>query len=200
MADDKEQRKASDVLIDLERKIDNILKIISVYDMNIKIILDRSNKTFEMLNKIHSYINQPQENEPQPISPKHEEPIKISAADAITITETPMQNKRVPTPEPEQQQEDKFIKKVPVVQRVTDSTGKDLFMADVIITNEEGKSVYKLKTNATGRWQALMKPGNYIVNIKKTDSATKKIIEASQNITVPPSNVGMTLPVAIIKK
>jgi hypothetical protein len=90
--------------------------------------------------------------------------------------------------------------KVPVVQRITDNTGKDLFMAEVIVMNANKELIAKTKTNAAGKWQAYLKPGKYSVNIVKTDTATKNKLEAMQDITVSNSDKTITLPVMIIKR
>lgn len=90
-------------------------------------------------------------------------------------------------------------RKIPVVQRITDKTGKDLFMAKISVMDENQQLVLETKTNASGKWQAHLKPGTYIVHIVKTDTATKQKIEAKQTITVNPVNGTMQLPVAIIR-
>ena len=45
----EEQRKATDILISLESKINLLIQTISVYDMNSKLMLDR-------INYIYNYI------------------------------------------------------------------------------------------------------------------------------------------------
>jgi len=91
-------------------------------------------------------------------------------------------------------------RKVPVMQRITDHTGKDLFMANITISTMDNEEVVKVKTNAAGKWQAQLRPGKYIVDMVKTDTATKNKIEGKQEITIHDSNSPITLPIAIIKR
>lgn len=208
MGEVKEQRKASDILLALETKVDNLVKIVSLYDMNIKLILDR-------VNKMHSYINMLQQEmlqEQIQTIPEDKRIIQSPTENLMTTEENPKGHRRVaraetytqqpPITPPQQQKQPNTDseRKVPVVQRVTDHTGKDLFMAEVSILNTDKELAAKTKTNAAGKWQAYLKPGSYSVNIVKTDTQTKNKIEAMQDIMVGDSNNAITLPVMVIKR
>lgn len=204
-----EPRKASEVLLSLEEKINMLLKIMSSYDMSSKITLDRVNKMYlyiESLKNETEQENQAQHNESSTID--------VSSATAIPMSESPVISKRSmrseeslaaiqpasqdlqPTPQKRSDSE----RKVPVMQRVSDQTGKDMFMAEVSIFDGDNKLVLKTKTNAAGKWQAYLKPAKYSVNIVKTDTETKKRFETLQDINVPDSSSPFTLPVVIIKR
>lgn len=216
--DTVEPRKASDVLLSLEVKINNLTKIISVYDMNIKLILDRVNKVYNYIEKLQNEMQaETSETQNNDVSFQDHEVVQSSGDNLITVTENPIGHRRTSRPDtyvrkdsaassdaepnytnaPKDSSSDK---KIPVIQRVTDPTGKDLFMAEVTILNDQKELVLKTKTNAAGKWQAYLKPGMYVVNIVKTDTATKKKFEALQDITVNDSSTILTLPTAIIKK
>jgi uncharacterized transporter YbjL len=183
MAD--EQRKATDILIALETKVDNLIKTIAVYDHTSKMMLDRINFVY---NYIKNFDNNTQQDVPD------NKPITITNEHIITETEIPrIAARQVP------QQTSTSDKKVPVVQRITNSAGKDLFMAEVSVMNINKELVFKTKTNAVGKWMANLKPDKYIVNIVKTDTATKKKFETTQEINVVNSNSVITLPVMMIK-
>lgn len=183
-----EQRKATDILISLENKINNLAKQIAVYDYNLKIMLDR-------VNFIYGYIkNFESSNNEQAIIP-NKELIEIKADHTMVEATTPrVAARQVPD------QTAPSDKKVPVVQRITDHIGKDLFMAEVSVMNIKKEPVFKTKTNAVGKWMANLKPDKYIVHIVKTDTTTKKKIEATQEITITNSNSVISLPVMIIKR
>jgi hypothetical protein len=203
-----EPRKASDILLQLEEKIDKLTKIVSVYDINVKLILDR-------VNKIYAYIEAIPEDNSAPPSPQ-QETYQISADNIMTEVEDQVGHRRtarvesyIPSPPISPQPAPEITsfnsdKKVPVTQRVTlvDGNGavKDLFMAEVSILNENNEVLFKTKTNAAGKWQAHLKSGNYTVKLVKTDTATKKKIEAIQEIVVNDSNTTITLPTATIKR
>jgi hypothetical protein len=188
----EEQRKATDILISLESKINLLIQTISVYDMNSKLMLDRINYIY---NYIKNFDNNTQDN-----TVIDKEPIAITAEHVITEATEPRKSVRQI---PQQQVAEQNIasdKKVPIVQRITDHTGKDLFMAEVSVLNLNKELVFKTKTNAVGKWMANLKPDRYIVNIVKTDTTTKNKIEATQEINIANSNSVLTLPVMIIKR
>jgi hypothetical protein len=204
-----EPRKASDILLSLEEKVNSMVKIISVYDMNMKLILDRVNKIYKYIEMLEQEAQQEQGKEPA-IEYSVDNPIIVADSTAETImqrrgvrVEVPVEkfDPQVPAvPEKRVVDSGNSDKKVPVIQRVTDHTGKDLFMAEVTILNDNKELVLKTKTNAAGKWQAYLKQGQYSVNIVKTDTATKKKIEALQDINVSDSMTTITLPTAIIKR
>lgn len=206
MATDGEDRKATEILLSLESKMETMIKVMSTYDMTIKILLDR-------VNKMHSYINSLQEEMIQEQLQKtkeeqfrpYDEPKRIfdiNQDDAIPESNAPIANIRSSRTNtlPVEKQTENSEKKVPVTQRITDSNGKDLFIADVSVMTKNNELVVKAKTNTVGKWQAHLKPGDYIINVVKVDAATKKKIEAMQEITIPPTNGIFTLPTAIIKR
>jgi len=182
------ERKATDVLISVEHKIDGLMKVISSFDMTMKMVLDR-------LNRLSTAAP-----EPARIAPD-KQPIKASPQEAIAKFEGAPQARKTSRPEMYDGKDNTANneKKVPVIQRVSDQSGKDLFMANITIF-DGGKELCRTKTNAAGKWQAYLPIGTYDVKISKTDSATKKQIEAMLQITVPDSNSTITLPPVAVKR
>jgi hypothetical protein len=89
---------------------------------------------------------------------------------------------------------------IPVMQRVVNSHGKSLFLADVeILDLSNMQQVFKTRTNGTGKWMASLGLGNYRVIIRKLDSATKERLEVPQDIQVDGSHSPYELPAIIIK-
>lgn len=202
-----EPRKASDILLAIEERMNSVVKIVALHDTNIKIILDRVNKIYTYISKLEAEYNeehQLQENNNATI-------VNVSSENNIPIAEKPTSDRRTPRVEtytasvtPSNQEPTSFStdkdKKVPVTQRVTDNTGKDLFMAEVSILDNKKELVMKTKTNAAGKWQAYLKPGNYSITIIKTDTVSKKKIEGYQDISVADTNSAITLkPIIIVR-
>jgi hypothetical protein len=187
------QRKATDILLALEEKISTLTQIVGMYDLNIKAILDRVNKIYTYVEGAENITQQTSSLEQKIVQP-------IQADQAILMEENPTGTRRASRSEAIKQIEPSSDKKVPVIQRVSDNTGKDIFMADVSILDGSNNTVLKTKTNAVGKWQAHLKPGPYKISIVKTDTATKKKIQADQDITVSDSNTTLILPVAVIKR
>lgn len=90
-------------------------------------------------------------------------------------------------------------RKIPVTQRVQDNNKKDVFMAEVVISNN-GNQILKTKTNAMGKWQAQLPIGNYSVKITKMDAASQKKIESESEIVVPNSNSTVVLSTLVINR
>jgi hypothetical protein len=192
------QRKATDVIASIEDKVNTLIKMVSVYDMNIKIILDRTNKIYSYIEALKLEYGEPQEVN------QNDKEIVMSQEETVKVSDVPVIEKRSARTNPEIPQpnyEDPGgTRKTPVVQRVSDSNGKDVFMAEVSIITAAGEQVSKTKTNAMGKWQSLLKPGEYIVNIGKTDAASKRKIEISQNVNIPVSKDTFVLPVVLMKR
>jgi hypothetical protein len=214
---DSEPRKATDVLLDIEVKIDVILNILRNQDLNIKII---SNKLNDLIK------NMPISNIEQ-IKEQFQEDFKeitISAEDAIPIEQSPKGFRRTSRSEtysnnitepkiiqpeiivPEQVITQKIksnknnANAIPVIQRVVDANGKSIFMADVeIINSDNGEKVNKTRTNGAGKWQASLVTGNYKVILSKKEPLTKQKIEIIQDILVDGNTAPLELKMIILK-
>src|ERR1700743_2399977 len=84
----EEPRKSTDIILSLEEKVDKLTKIVSVYDMNVKIILDR-------VNKIYSYIQvleNEMANEKQAV--QQSDIVKTQKEQIIPISDVPIGNVR----------------------------------------------------------------------------------------------------------
>ena len=89
---------------------------------------------------------------------------------------------------------------IPVMQRVVDKNGKSIFLADVEVLNlENGETVFKTRTNGTGKWMASLGAGAYRVKIGKRAAMNKEKLESFQDITVSGQESPLTLPMVIIK-
>src|SRR5690606_15581526 len=163
--------------------------LVSANDINNKLILDRLNKL--LVSKGTDAIKSkdvnsnslpfPMEMNEKPIAVKRQtikeiintdNNFKINPEDFAKPTEkTTKSSKKI--------SKENGANKVPVGQRVKDTNGKDLFMADVIIHDLSDNSVVsKVKTNALGKWQSFLSSGNYSVHISKiTDPNTLHKIE-----------------------
>lgn len=89
---------------------------------------------------------------------------------------------------------------VPVMQRVVNSQGKSLFLADVeIIDLSTMQQIAKTRTNGTGKWMASLGIGSYRIIIRKLEAATKERLEATQDIQIDGSQSPLELQTVIIK-
>lgn len=192
-----DERKATDILLSIEQQVALLNGKVNLYEHNGKLVLDR-------LNKLLIYVEGAQKEEAQVAQEAIDNaPVpSIPPEQVVEIAKEPLSPRRGGRQEVVQtQQSSSSDKKIPVIQRITDHMGKDIFMADITITDSTTETIaHKTKTNALGKWQALLKPGHYKVDMVKVDAATKAKVEAHQDITVSESNTTITLPVAIIKR
>lgn len=216
-------RKASDILLALETKVETLMKLVYNQDMLLKLIADRTNKMYSYIDELQKEYKEAQIQNSQDDDEDQDDQKIINISNEHQITEAKErvgQSRIVPRagpnapmppqspilaipnqqPAPKPQQTPGNDKKVPVMQRVSDHTGKDIYMATVVITDESGHEIHKTKTNAVGKWQAQLKPAPYNIKITKTDTATKKVLETIQKITVNNSNTMITLPVVIMNR
>jgi hypothetical protein len=202
-------RKVSDILLSLEEKILTLTKTVAANDMNNKLILGNLNKLLAksiepvISGKMPS-VTADTDNKretPQPVLLEvNKNPPIVNKRQIITKPEVTPVSFELPTPTHVRADEKKS--KIPVGQRITDNKGKDLFMADVLVTNlETNEVVNKSKTNAVGKWQTYLPVGKYSVHISKiTDSTTLNKIESLQEIEITPQMKSLQLPIAIIKR
>lgn len=111
-------------------------------------------------------------------------------------------NKNTPTAKPNNSAKQNVVvgNNVPTMQRIVDRNGKSIFMANVeIIDLSNVETIYKGRTNGTGKWQASLPLGDYQVVIKKVDPISKQATEVSQNIRVDGTQSPLELQMMIIK-
>ncbi len=191
-------RKATDVLISIESKLEALLNYHKSQDLNLKILSNKLNSLTEALPKALENIKE------KPPSPKfivemadspHVE--KISSEKNLQIETSPTGIRRTSRDFQEdnftdydQKVETKKIapiadgKIVQVTQRVVDKNQKSIFLADVEIKNVNGEVVQKIKTNSVGKWSTNLEPGQYRVNVYKRENASRQKINISQDISV----------------
>lgn len=201
-----EERKATDVLLDIENEVKKLTQTMSSLMLAHTLSLDKLNHVYNYISNLEKEI-EAEEALQNGAKAMNNLPVQSAITPPIEVDVSPVGIRRTAR-QPEVVDEVKISstgeKKVPVMQRVTtpgpDNVGKDLFMADVRIMNEQKELVAKIKTNSIGKWQAHLAPGKYDVHIVKTDTATKTKIEAMQSITIPNSHGTITLPIVVIKK
>lgn len=261
---EKEPRKASDVLLELEKKMDLALSIIRTQDMSIKILSNKLNSVLEALQKqtvappkitveaVNTFRPQPT------VFPDYDKQVPVAAESKLPVDNTPQGFRRTsrpetfagdnaftnpvkptsvepkfpvqvpkappgrgpqaPSPPPGREAEvmlpvspkkvgttnkataDMAQNTIPVMQRVVNSQGKSLFLADVEITDTSTlEMVTKTRTNGAGKWMASLAVGDYRVVVRKLEPSNKQKMEAVQNIHVDGTASRLDLETVIIK-
>jgi putative ATP-grasp target RiPP len=270
---ENEPRKASEVLLELEKTVNILLSIIRAQDLNIKILSNKLNTVIENMNKqppaakftaeavhtarplppvspfqqtfeldperqipVSSEARLPMEMEPQGFR-RTSRPETFAGDDSYLPQSTPQTDKIQmpkappgrggPTPPPgrtaevvvppaatkqkataptakqqhQQPRTQNIVQNaIPVMQRVVDSSGKSLFLADVeIIDLATMQSIYSTRTNGMGKWMASLGIGTYRVLIRKMEKLTGSKKETPQDIQVDGTQSPLELQTIIIK-
>ncbi len=259
---EKAPRLATDVLLELETKLDIALNIIRAQDLNIKILSNKLNLIIAALDKITSEptttpaapkysvesVNTARPVFQQPPIPVSEKELLFSSEENLPVEDSPKGFRRTsrpetfagddmylpqaardvkpknqtPKPPPGRSLNAEVIvppsaqksttpqtppkiqnivqNAIPVMQRIVDKAGKSIFLADVeLIDLSTMQSIYKTRTNGTGKWMASLGMGNYRVMIRKGASSTKDKIDIGQDIQVDGTTSPLELQTMIIK-
>lgn len=194
------ERTATEILLELEAKLDNIIKIIQNMDMNNKIL---SNKLNSLASKIGHNSDAPKFS----VEVSNDDMLKTNAtapkinlsskkidrvSPLIKAQEKPIVAKPKAMQKNEGQEEfPEFVPEqkteinntVPVIQRVLDDKGTVLFMAEVKIFDGD-KIIKTTTTKSSGKWNASLPAGKYKVIITKAASVSRPKLEEIQIITV----------------
>jgi hypothetical protein len=181
--EDSTVRKASDVLIELEHKVDTLLKLCQMFDSNIKLVLHRQNELTKALEQAISGE-----------TPENAEVALTADEPIIQIESEPKGQRR--TSRTSALEVEKGTTAVPVSQMITDQNGKILYMADVEVLDANKDLVLKTKSNAAGKWQAALMPGDYFVNVLKKG---KKNMTLMQAFKVTQSSSTIVLDTIVLK-
>lgn len=247
------ERKASDVLLEIEQKLDSALSFLKTQEFSLRILANRISEIEKKINsqpllppgKIESVGKAP--TFPLPISstiiaepemkvdmdtspgrngfprtaraetyegdvirPPTKSPHKEEKKEVKLPIQIPRPSGKVEILQPNQvsknlkisdsfsSMEDDQIKSIPTTQRIVNSNGKSVFMADVEIINAvTTEPISKIRTNGTGKWSASLPIGSYQITIKKHDIAQD--LKSIQNIEVTGTKSPFELPVLILK-
>ncbi len=171
MEDKEEKRKASEVIIELERKIDLLIKMVANHSNNNVLILSKVNELNNKLDKAMFSDPKPSDNvilnyETENIFTNHE---IIGTRRTARAEANPGLDSQV---------------KVAVHQLVMDLSEKPMILADVEVISDNNDIVVKTRTSASGRWQGALQPGKYTINILKRETGSRKRIEYKKEVVI----------------
>lgn len=172
--------------------------------------VEQSPLGFRRTSRPETYTTQEQRDQTMRVGPR------VEAADTTPKPRPapvvpPPQQATVPKPAPAddwktismpnmQSEENGSAGKVAVSQRLVDKNNKVIFLASVEIINKVTNEVaLKTRTNSMGKWQAVLAPGTYTVNIAKSESMSKEKVQMNQEIRIDGKNSTQELPIVIAK-
>ncbi len=234
---EKSPRKATDIILDLESKIDILINLVRSQDLNIKVLSNKLNTVIDRMDSFSSQSIPKIEAVDFKVANNIEsntEKIIVSSESTLQVDNNPQGFRRTSrpetfsgdnmylsrqetnhkvedptpvvsvnqnpvTPKKEESVDINTKNSIPTVQRIVDKNGKSIFLADVEIFNDKSESIFKTRTNGTGKWMATLPVGSYKVVVKKRESMTKEKLESTQKIVVDGSQSPLELPMIIIK-
>lgn len=207
------ERKASEVLLDLEQRINNIETLLKLQEFQLRLVIDNFNKFFRQIEE----SKKPKEQPTILGSQKTSEIVKTELADPIEQESIIDKKNRLMKiehvkVEPNQKQDIAFKskkperlgdidsnntafdneRKVPVHQKLILYDGTPMSGAKVLVKNENGDVIKTAETNQTGRWQAALSPGKYSINVSGKHNGQS--LECNQTFEVPAMSSPLELP------
>jgi len=209
-----EERKATDILLDLESKVDSLTNLMRSYDLNLKILSNKINlllnpeqpKEIKSQNKpsVNAIVISPEDNR----VPVETSPIGERRTSRPTIPSAPKIIKQeVKDPEISFSIDDdstkipvkKEITAIPIKQTLLDKNSKPMFMASVEIFDQHANKIGKTRTGANGVWSFALSPGSYkIVTAHKSVDGSNTV--DSQNVNITGNLNPVVLPTKTIGK
>jgi hypothetical protein len=194
------ERKASDVLLSVEKEVKQHTQLLRNIDMLLKNLANR----ISLLEKKPTSPTTPQVASVQPIIPglkpgvvfkngklvKESQEEEFQFEEVLEVETNPIGQRRTARTDNQPVE----VRKTPVQQRILYKDGKPVTLARVEVLDLKGNVVYGYKTNNMGKWAQPFAPGNYTVNISRKGTSTKPPVELSYTIEVPNSNKPVQLP------
>lgn len=200
------EKKATDVILEMNSKLDDVLAYVKNMDFKYNLILEKLNNTVKSVpiaQVVHSTKTPPILSAPSmeafdfpnyetksPPTPKTKLAIALEEAsfdqeetDEVEQEKNPEGKKRNLRFYPNAQE-----KRIPVQQRICYSDGKNVSMANVEISDSNGVLIKETKTSNQGKWTATLPAGNYMVMVSKMPTNIKPKVELKFPIAVSDSD------------
>lgn len=165
------ERKASEVILTIEQKVDCLLRYFQAIDFNLKVLINRVNEIDEKI------TNAPPRAIELPAAIEFP-PANIAMPPVPIAIEAPI-NKTI-----------SVDSELPVVQKLIYHTGAPIRLCNVEILDHKGVKLKKIRTNHVGKWTSNLFPGVYSVKIYRSAVDKYSQIDDTYNITIPPNQSG----------
>lgn len=169
------EKKSSEILLDLDNRIQNIEKQLKLQEFQLRIIIDNFNKLFKILPTEKAL------------------PLKITEVKEVApiTNQIEVQNNKIISNKDYNPEKEK---RTPITQVIKYKNGDPVGFATVLISNSNGSFTKKITTNTVGRWQAVLAPGKYVVSVFENTNPLE-IIQFTQTFEVSDNTQTIILPV-----
>lgn len=181
-----DKRKASEVLLSLEKRVEKVESMVAQIDLNVKSILNKLNIASKATFKDLTYDPRAASMPPpkgirQPQATPLAGPVVIPTVDDVVTFP---------------QVESTDSKRTSVVeQKVVYSDGRPVILAAVTIAEAAIPTniIAKKKTDSHGKWHTMLLGGKYVVEVIKGPTAAKRGFKTEYEIEVPGNGKPLTL-------
>ena len=189
------ERTTTDIILDLEQKMENVSAEVKNMSFSIKLLLDRTNMILQSQSTI---LQKP------PIQNSKQEEITFSA-----VQPKKKQTKEIALDKRKQDVSSKKpnYKEVNVSQKVVYPDGTPVILAGVRIFDANKNDITKsltgkglVRTVTSGKWNIAIPPGDYIVQIQKEANASKPAFEQTIRFNVSGVDGSLILEASKIDK
>jgi len=163
------ERTTTDIILDLEQKVENLSAEVKNMAFSIKLLLDRTNMILQNQNYVLLKSSTQETKKPEEIDFPAVQPKKKQ------IKEIVIDKRKEDSPNKKQN-----YKEVNVSQKVVYPDGTPVILAEVKIFDSLGVDITKsltgkdfIRTVTSGKWNVAMTPGDYTVQIQKEANASK---------------------------
>ena len=176
------ERTVSDIILDLEHKVENLSGEVKNMNFTLKLILDRTNAIL-------------QNQTTQKVQEIKSEKALLKQPEEITFTDV-LPKKKTGTKDPSDKRKIDSNKKpnykeVNVSQKVVYPDGSPVMLAGVRIFNADKSDITKsltgkdlVRTVPSGKWNIAIPPGEYTVQIQKEANNSKPAVNITQDFIV----------------
>jgi len=190
-----DNRKATDILLNIESHTNEILAYIRNLDLKYNILLDKVNKITNMPTAsvveefpefkqtsikeekpLRSGLVQLPKGNPSPFQPAPDLKAKLQAAMKEAAEQN---NKQVSTQIPTS------TRVIPTYQKVAYEDGKAVYMAGVEIYGSDGVLIKKSTTDQVGKWKEALLPGEYLIKVNKSGNNKRPQVNMEYKINIP---------------
>lgn len=158
-----EERKASDILLELELKIDTILGLLKNIDFTNKIIMNRLSGAASPLNQSEGEVA---------FAPAKIDNFIPEFKDADQVKAESTKTRK--------------SGKITVQQPILHPDGSKVILGNIEIFDMSNKLVKKTKTNSLGKWSALLDIGKYLVKVTKVPTNGRPLLDKQYMIDINP--------------
>ena len=174
------ERTTTDIILDLEQKVENLSAEVKNMSFSIKLLLDRTNTILQNQNNITTNLPPQEAKKPEEVVFPAVQPKKKQTKEVVVDKRKSEVSSKKPN-----------YKEVNVSQKVVYPDGTPVILAGVKFFDSNKNDITKsistkdlVRTAPSGKWNVAFPPGDYTVQIQKEANASKPAFEQTLEFNV----------------